>query len=347
MNRMPVAHQRGGPLLINHAPVPPTPRNILPPREETTIEGNPAVQLNRYFHIQSYCDSTALENGLVAQQNISRMIASTINVEQVRGWSVALAPWSECPVAVQFGLGRRGGQNSASNGVILAPGQAISPTGLPPGKGKGGQFDSIRFGLPFGWLGGGQATLFVLKTPDAEVSFAGLRELMFHQFRIPLVAVNPVQAGADMPAIRYNWPTRFPWPLAISYQQASPNAKVPQGGQPVMAVRQTRLVFRLLTDANTVGSPISVRAVVRGADDLDINSTGTTVATAIGTNSIYSEFQFPANAYGPGYGLPTVVLDDGYAVVEEGATAGGLSLITTTPLAGTTYVDVLRLGILG
>src|SRR5260221_7507391 len=148
----------------------PQTRSILP---ETSA---PVQQISRLFLYQSYFDSTLLQNAILEQTRNSPIVESTVQENQIPGYAIGLHPSSQTPVAIQFKLGA---QPSSSQAIVLKPGQVVRPHGLPRGM-NSGAFSGFRWGLPFGWLGGGVATLLVFSTPDADVSWPGTPEVIFH-----------------------------------------------------------------------------------------------------------------------------------------------------------------------
>lgn len=296
---------------------------------------DPPGQVQNVFRYGSYCDSALYEYGIIAQSK-STLIQNPVISQQVRGWSVGLAPWSETPLAIQFLVGvntddKKDGQRSTGVPQIVRPGEIIRPVGLR------GCFSGIQYNLPFGWLGGGATSLMVFKTPDSVIDWNTARkEVMFHQFRIPLVAST---ASAPVPALRKNWPLRFPWANAFSGTK-----KIPVNGNQVINVSPTRTVFRLRND-NLI-SDLTVRLVLRDITDLDVGSDGLTT----GADLTYTEFTFKANPLGfPGAGFPTFAMDMTQIGSIFGSQVGGISLVTdAASLAaqpgGAVEIDVCRYG---
>jgi hypothetical protein len=191
------------------------------------------TQIPATFPFQSFPDGT-LERGIREQASGSPIVDALVGgagpsaaqsqkrEAQTRGVGVALHPASECPVAVKF----KGGTADSSE-VILTPGQKV----------RVGTFDAIEWGLPFGWLGGGTATLLVLHTPEADVAFTSQPgSVVFHRVRTTIVTdfAQPVPA---------NWPGTFPWPNAINL-----NSK-PQGAGPVIPIQPDLVLVRLRQEA--------------------------------------------------------------------------------------------------
>lgn len=229
--------------------------------------------------IQSKTDGT-----LVYQPPGELIVASTEFEDgaQTAGYSAMISPDAECPVAVRF---RAGAQKSPSKPLIVLPGQVFRPHGLPRSMSRG-SFSGLDVGLPFGWLGGGNARLLIFKTEDAHVRSAQAepREVLFHVTRLtiatafntipnwPANPLVPTQASAAWNAVPWvltgnpewvgangtpvpNWPTRFPWRNAYGTDLTTGQTQLPMGGQPDgqpggeprMSVRPTRVVMTLQT----------------------------------------------------------------------------------------------------
>lgn len=223
----------------------------------------PAVEIADYFNFQSYFDNTLLEKAIARQTPNEPIVTKTKTVQDLSGYALGLHPSSDAPVAVTF----KGGQQQGSSAVFrLKPGQIIRPFGSPGGK--GGKFSGFEYGLPFGWLGGGNVLLVVLRTADANVDWGDDRvELIYHRTRMKIQAA-PLVA----PTTPYNWPTRFPWPKAASGSNA-----LAQVGAPVLSVTPTRTLLRLRM--SSLASAASMRAYFVGTDALDEDQNGTVGVT--------------------------------------------------------------------
>lgn len=237
--------------------------NLSPLVPETNA---PAQQITRQFQFQSYFDSALLERALLTQDPNQSIVQSTLKPEQIPGYALGLAPWSQTPVAVQFTVG---GQATSSGALLLKPGEIIRPFGLPPGV-KTGAFTGFNWGLPFGWLGGGIATLLVFQTPDSDVAWPGIPELIFHRQRMRIYAPGDAPANAPL-----NWPLRFPWVQAL--RGAAPS--VSQQGQPALAVEPTKVRMSLRLDA--LASASDMRIEVQGSNDFDLDPAGTPFLTPV------------------------------------------------------------------
>lgn len=291
----------------------------------------PVQQISRLFAYQSYFDNTLLENAILLQNRNEPIVSSTVKEEQIPGYAIGLHPSSQTPVALQFKIG---GQPTSSQAIILKPGQIVRPHGLPRGM-SSGAFSGFRWGLPFGWLGGGVATLLVFQTPDADVAWPGNPEVIFHRQRMKIL--DPAVVTADAP---YNWPVRFPWTQAFQGANA-----ISQQGQPAIAVEPTRVLMRLRMD--TLGAAAVMRVLIQASNDFDLDSAGDPVLTPVG----FIDVTWGTIA---GVGV-TGNLNTQYPIVEIGevigrlgADDGGLRLIDATSGAGLPladqYVDVVRYG---
>lgn len=281
----------------------------------------PVMSRVRVFPFQSYFDTALLSTALLPQPtNSEGFVQSTIAEEQVPGYGIALHPDSECPVAVQV----RGGAGGDSGTFILRPGQVLRPTGL-----DGGAFDGFRWGLPFGWLGGGVAHLLVLLTPDSRVDFSGAAEVIFHRVRVPVL-----DAGVAL-LTDANWPRRFPWPDAVA---TLGGVLVDQRGDPLIAPVPTRVALRLRKD--NLAAPAAMRIIWTGTDDFDL---GTITGAVLGADLTYVDVNWPAITPSPPAAFPLLTLQS-----PEVRLGGDLCTVNFVDLTGGdltgTYVDVVRYG---
>lgn len=238
--------------------------------------GGPIVIPKRYNY-QSYFDITKSadvvaggERAILSQQIGEPIIPSTRVEEATAGYGVINYPSSEAPLAVQFLLA---GNGSSAQTFIVKPGEMyISKQ----------RFDSIRYGLPFGWLGGGSVQLRILQSEEDLPIVQGIPEIVFHRIRVPIRAVG------DNPAtVSPNWPQRFPWINAFDFLGNS------QKGQPLLSVSPTKTVLRLRKAALAAGA--RMRLLVLKSDDLDLGSDGATL-DAIQTSGSWVDIQWPAIA---------------------------------------------------
>ncbi len=292
----------------------------------------PSVQTTNRFTYQSYFDDTLLEKAVLLASPNEPIIKSTAKRESIPGYAVGLHPSSECPVAIQFEIG---GQPSSSSVITLVPGQVIRPHGLPKGM-DSGNFSGFTWGLPFGWLGGGNANLHVFQTPDADVSWPGRPEIIFHRARFAVVQIAGVPAAA-----LFNWPTRFPWVLGSNEQS------IQQRNQPIIAVEPTRIEMSLRKSA--VAAATTMRILIQSSDAFDVDR----VDAPILTNSRFVEEiwgTYTAAGIGGNLGNAFPVMElSGGPLPRLGCnnkTAGGICLvdITGTWAASPAFVDIVRYG---
>lgn len=234
----------------------------------------PAFEVSGTFVFQSYFDDALAEKALLRQSPNQPIVASTLNgglgtknPVQVNGYGLGLHPSSETPVAVQFSTGA---QQGSSPTYRLRPGQVIWPHGRPGGLTKPGYFSGFNWGLPFGWLGGGSATLVVLRTADAVVTWPTDHiEIVYHRIRLNIntsAEINALISGGKYNG-PINWPQRFPWPAAVFGANS-----LPQGGQPALAIQPTRTALSLRTSSLLAASDMRMYFV--GSDPWAQLSTG-------------------------------------------------------------------------
>jgi hypothetical protein len=289
----------------------------------------PAVELSRKFTFQSYFDDVLGPAAILRQSPNQQIVSSTLRKEDLSGYAVALHPSSQTPVAITF----RGGQQQGSSATFrLKPGEFLRPFGTP--NGVPGKFSGFEWGLPFGWLGGGNAILLVFRTIDAKAEWTDRSEVIFHRIRIPVVSPANVPA-----AVPFNWPTRFPWPHAVSGVE-----QLTQAGTPVLSAVPTRTLLSLRM-AN-LASSASMRVYFIGADELAEGPTGAVNLTeaeaydviwgvwgSIASANFATQFQYqylPVEMYRLG-------ANDGGVIFVDGS--GGL-------LLNNQFVDVVRYGVL-
>jgi len=285
---------------------------------------SPVQQISRVFAYQSYFDNTLLETALLVQKPGEPIVTSTKKEEQIPGYAIALHPSSQTPIALEFKVGAQG---SSSQAITLKPGQLVRPHGLLPGVKQGG-FSGFAWGLPFGWLGGGLATILVFQTPDAYVHWTEETEVIFHRARFQILA----PAGVTDP-FRKNWPLRFPWSQALqgatSYNQR---------GQPVIGVTPTRTLWSLRLE--TLADPAEMRVYWQGSNDFGIGSTGAIIA---------AEASYIAKIWGTRTGLLAGFAE--YEVEEVAgplariaADDGGVQMVSDDADIQDLFVDVVRYG---
>lgn len=220
------------------------------PRGTLSHPLGPPVSFSEVFSYQSYHDSTAQGNALLQQDYGQDIVASTLKDQVISGYGVGLDPSSETPVSVIFDFAPAIGSSPA---LILHPGQVLFPLGRTPAY----PFLRIKWGLPYGWLGGGLARLVIFRSPYAEVCWSSFKDIIFHKMRLPIgtaVAANPNWGP---------WPLRFPY-VGAQRQVSATNYR--QGGTPQIAVRPTRTQVRLLL--GTVAAAASMRCLFYYPDQL-------------------------------------------------------------------------------
>lgn len=206
-------------------------------------------QITKTFPIQSYffSDIPGGYSALLPQPTNTGIVQSTLQERnQTEAYAVGLAPWSEAPVAIEMQVGEAGGLSSP---IILRPGEVLAPAGLARGE-DFRTFRGLRWGLPFGWLGGGLVSLFLFKSPDSLPNWTfGPKEVLFHRFQIK---VREASATPPSPMV-HNWPTRFPWTRAYAGADG-----VNQSGTPNVSVSPTKTLLRLNDAALDTAAPFRV-----------------------------------------------------------------------------------------
>jgi len=294
----------------------------------------PAIAIPRTFVPQSYFDSTQLQRALL-QQPPGDPIVSAVE-DQTPGYVVGLHPSSQTPITVQFMVG---GQPTSSPPHTLKPGEVFRPFGLPKGM-KSGSFSGVRWGLPYGWLGGGGlATLVVFQTPDADVAWPGDAEVIFHRQRVQIVNSAPLPANAPL-----NWPLKFPWPNAVFGNGAN---ATPQGAAPTIAVtRPTRFIMRLRMLAG-LAAPADMRFIIQSTNDFDLGGiAGTTLSAA---PVMFRDFTWGTYANSGGVGNLSVqhpLIEVTGELSRFEAENGGIVLVDLTGTLVNQFVDITRYGIL-
>lgn len=286
----------------------------------------PASQSSRIFLYQSYFDDTLAGQALLTQDQSSPIVSSTAKSEAVTGYGVGLHPSSQTPIAIQFSVG---GQPATGQPMFLRPGQVVRPFGLPGGS--SGAFSGFTWGLPFGWLGGGLATLVILGSPDAAVEWnQDSPEIIFQRLRLRIVASGSLPAAAPK-----NWPMRFPWPQALRGADSAL-----QKGQPVLSITPTRTLMRLRLA--TLAAPATMRMLFHETNDFDLDSAGAVIATQASALDITwgTWASFGAGNLATQY--PIVSLDDtGWRLAADD---GGVVLASTDASLQGQYVDIVRYG---
>lgn len=289
----------------------------------------PAQQISFRFPYQSYYDDALLQNALLSQNTNSPIVDTNFTLkrrDQIPGYSVGLHPSSETPLAMKFLVG---GQSSSAQAIVLTPGQIVRPHGLLAGS-KDGSFSGIEWGIPFGWLGGGLATIVVFQTPDSDASWPGNKEILFHRQRMQIADAGSLPTDAPK-----NWPIRFPWIQAFAGADTAN-----QSGSPVVALEPTRTIMRLRLAS--LAAPADMRVIFQETQDFDVDAADAIIATpASGFDMTWGTWaSFGAGNLGTQYQLQSLT-DLGFRL---GADNGGMVLASADAALIGQYVDVARYG---
>ncbi|MHB8734276.1 MAG: hypothetical protein ACYC6M_03130 [Terriglobales bacterium] len=325
--------------------------------------GNSAVlQVSHTFPWQSWFDSTKLEQAIAIQPSGTPIVLPQSS--DYDGLSIICHRSSQTPIAVTMNAS----QGGSPTVYTLAPGQAIAPLG-------GNRFRSFRYGLPYGWLGGGMAQLQVTQQVGEPTFGDAKAEVLFHRARFPIKQANQlttVVAAGNYQDAPLNWPLRFPW------VQNKNSSGVSQPGQPLLAPTPTRIVMTLrpptASPTAVLAAPASMRAIIEGSDDFNLDALGVAgqldqsgrVLTSA-SYPIFDEFTWPTWAQiGTSGNLsiqnPELTIADknanallrlGCSGIPFTTTAVGVVFVDdnagsstgTGPLAGW-FVDVVRYGVL-
>jgi len=280
---------------------------------------NAPVMISKTFNYQSYFDTTKLSGAVNGHAPGQLIVPSTMKAEQIYGFAVGLHPSSDTPVAIQF----------KSQTYLLKPGQVIKPYGNKK------PFESFKWGLPFGWLGGGTATLMVFPSPEAEISWDGRPEIIFHRQTLVLGA-----SSDDAPAAA-PWPTRFPSASVFRHNGA---ASVRQAGLPSMCVEPTRTLLRLRKDGEALATPYSMRCYFKGIEAFDCDGEG-----GIAENVSFVDLSWPSfNELSATGTFPVLEFTSGPLVRFGSESFGNGVYFVAHPdgdaVIGNLFVDVLRYG---
>lgn len=222
---------------------------------------SPAVQFSKNYLFQSYYDSALLENALLSQPQGEGIVQIGSEEVQLKCWAAAVHPDSQTPLAVQFRSSESGGGSCV---FLVRPGEVIHPAG-------GGPFEGLRFGMPFGWLGGGTATLIIFLTPQSDVTWTAQHEVIFHRVRVPILQPAEVLLATNA---RKNWPMRFPWSQAFRGTNL-----VDQSGQAVIGIMEPTRVGLVLRGSTGLANPADMRIVYQATNDFGVDSAGAPVLT--------------------------------------------------------------------
>lgn len=309
---------------------------------------NAPSQNTRILFLQSYLDASGQAltplpgQALLDSPPNQSFVQSTVKEEQEEGRAIGLAPWSETPIAVEIKT-QNGGYSA---GLTLRPGEFLP---VPSG------FKGYRWGLPFGWLGGGLATIMAYKDLKNLPNWAtDRREILFHRLR---VAVSEEQD--QPPSTPVNWPLRFPWIMAFKGTPVGGSfvSAIGQSGKSNLSVEPTRTLMRLRGNV-ALGAFAPVRVVWWSTEAFDANEAMIIPAPAAST-TYYWQSSFPANIDGifitPHN--PAIEIDPTFARVGADATPDGQKafgitievpfaspLLTGGPAGGPCEIDILRYG---
>ncbi len=302
------------------------------PVEHTILPdtSSPGVALTELFAYQSYFDDTLLEKALLIQSQNEPIVGSTLKKANVGGYAFGLHPSSQTPVAIQPIVG---GQGASPQAIILKPGQIYRPHGRPGNR--AGHFSGFHWGLPFGWLGGGVATLYVFPSPDADVAWPGDAEVLFHRQRMRIVAPAGLAALANA---KKNWPLRFPWTQALRG-----STSISQKGAAIVSISQpTRVLMSLRLAA--MAATGDMRMIIQSDNDMDLDSAGA-VITGLARFDTYTWGTYAANGGAGNLATNYPVIEYNGPLARMAADDGGVCLVDMS--AGTltdAYVDVARYG---
>ncbi len=300
-------------------------------RQVIAPPASPSQQITETFPFQSYFDDTLLEQAILRQlPNNQILYPKTVNTP---GYSLGLHPASDTPVAVKFTVG---GKVPDSGVHILAPGQVIRPFGRPINE-EGTPFSGFTWGLPYGWLGGGMATLVAFPSPDANVSWNCAPEIIFHRTRMKVLPI------ADAPAVvgPKNWPLHFPWVNAIS---GADDFK--QGAQPNITITPTKALMSLRLD--DLASAATMSFLIQGSNDFDLDSSMNPVSTPVRRYDFTWGSYATNGAAGP-FGTSYPIEDVPSQIVRLAGDKGSVVLLNTNgdALLDNAYVDIVRYGRVG
>lgn len=302
----------------------------------------PGTSVTILFPYQSYFDDTLLEKALLLQSKnspivdsktpVTGTVATPMVTTNVGGYAFGLHPSSQTPVAV---LPLVGGQPSSPAPIILKPGQIYRPHGRPGNQ--NGSFSGLNWGIPFGWLGGGMATLYVFSSPDSDVAWPGNAEVIFHRQRMKVY--DPADLGPTVVNAPYNWPLRFPWTQALRGASS-----IPQNGAAIISISEpTRVVMSLRLGSLAVAT--RMRILMQRTNDFDLDGAGAVINTPVRFQDyVWGTYAANGGAGNLGTNYPVVEIagpayriaaDDGGVVLVD---MGGASAI------GGEYVDVVRYG---
>lgn len=219
---------------------------------QIALTGGAPAPITQDFPFQSYFDTALMQKALLPQTTsivgpgAPNMPGTPPLTVQTGGLAVQLHPSSMTPIAIDFTLAN----GVPSSPVLMKPGQIIRP----------GRFSSFQWGLPFGWLGGGIATILLAQNELSDFGAPANAEVVFHRQRMQIIASTSV-AVVPVP----NWPIRFPWPGAISGAVGgTPQGQLPTGG----VVNPTKIMARLRVSPVPAGGAVT-RFILFNIDEFD------------------------------------------------------------------------------
>lgn len=288
----------------------------------------PAQMLSYQFAYQSYFDQTLLQKAIASQPRNNPIVSP--QESGLNGFGVGLHPSSETPIAIQFASNGGGGGSTV---YVLKPGQVIYP-----GKDS---FSGFTWGLPFGWLGGGVATLMVFQAKEAIVEWSDDNEVCFHRATFAIKQPADLTAAGSFNNAVKNWPMRFPWENAV---QGS--SSIDQKGSPLVMIARPTKVIMALRGATSLAAAASMRIIFQATNDLSIDSTGAPSTTP---SPVFEDVVWPLfSSYGTSGNLasqnPIIVREQGVARLS--ADEGGICLVDVGGAAALNglFVDIARYG---
>lgn len=292
----------------------------------------PAIQIAAWYPYQSYFDDTLGARALLLQQQGQQIVTSTLKTENIPGYAIGLHPSSQTPVAVRF---RKGAQAGDSGVIVLKPGQIVRPNGLGP-DGSNGRFSGFDYGLPFGWLGGGSATIVIFRSPDATVDWIDRSEIVYHRMRLPILQPAAVPAAA---ALVPNWPISFPWDNAARGADA-----IPQKGEPILAVTPTNIAMSL---RGALANAATMRVYFIGTTEFTQDSDGneSLAAAPVAYDVTWGTWANIASAqYATQYPFQFLPIE----MVKLSSFTGAIVLVDASGSSALNglYVDIIRYGVL-
>lgn len=301
---------------------------ILRPVATMADSDSPIEMITRSIAFQSGFSTKAQYQNLPVQQgaeiNLNAVGQGQSHITKA-GYGLALAPWSESPVAVQF----LSGSASTSAVQVLSPGQIVWPFKT---KESTSAFSGFLVGAPIGWLGGGNVCLYVIKSPEADIRWdvRGPKELLIQRIRLQ---VYEFVDGEITPGL-YNWPLQFNQGTTVSETGQT------IVGSPSLFVNPTNVLIRIRS-ATVVGTE-TFQAIVQDDTILDTDTDGLSITSGKSVTEFYSTP--PYNILSGAY--PLVVLTGG-PLNRVGGRNCRVDFVSTSPHLIGKYFDIERWGTLG